>query len=53
MNIYTIDIRMIDYTMVIHGHIDLQIDIDFTDGSCNADNKGIMMKVLYETPPFA
>jgi hypothetical protein len=24
MNIYTIDITMIDYTMVMHGHIDLQ-----------------------------
>ena len=53
MNIYTIDIRMIDYTTVIHGHIDLQIYIDFTDWSCNSDNKGIMMKVLYKIPPFA
>ena len=40
-NVYTIDIRMIEYTMVIYGHVDIyrQIQIN-TEGYIGLSNSG-------------
>jgi hypothetical protein len=55
-NVYTIDIRMIEYTMVIHVHTDIYRFIQKVVFGCwipvNSDNKGITLKVLYEAWAF-